>query len=310
MVGQRLTPRKICTYPICEHPKGGAVFFFGESDAPHLVLYCGGFPDDHELFLPFASRLASEANCLVGVTCLPGFDDREDDHPYTANKIDGYSFEEMVTAMREAFKVLKAESTFSGKAKLTGVFHDWGVVPGSMFTNRAIEEGNSSEICPDQIVLLDVMDFPVAPKTFSKYDLFLSVFYRIVLAVAFGLRRYTFPIVAQIYAAFAFTVVTLLPLLPTTSIDLPVTKLRKPLGLDRMVYMSYPYYNLLIAMMTGKTEEILSGKSLPKDLTKTPGKIVRWCSIRFCLNTTVQSEDYHIYCYRPYSFWNKRLTFF
>jgi pimeloyl-ACP methyl ester carboxylesterase len=268
MTSEPPTPRKITTYPICDDPKAGAVFFFGEADAPNLALLCAGFPADHELFLPFASRLASEANCLVGVTCLPGFDDRED-HPYTANKIDGYSFEDMVAAMREAFKVLKAESTFSGTAKLTGIFHDWGTVPGCMFTNRAIEEKNS-EICPDQIVLFDVLDFPIAPKD-SPYQFVLSVLYRVVLAAAFALRLYVSKIVAQIFSVFAFPTVILLRLMPTKAIDSKVGELRKqPIGLDRMIYMSYPYYNIIKAMLAGKAEETLSGKSLPKDLTKTP----------------------------------------
>jgi hypothetical protein len=159
------TPRKIVTYPIGDDPNAGAVFFFGEVDAPNLALCCAGFPDDHECFLPFASRLASEAKCLVGVTCLPGYDDRED-HAYTANKPDGYTYDEWVAAIRESVKCVKAESTFQGTTKFTGIFHDWGVLPGSQYTNRILEEGND-DLTPDQLVLFDVLP-PLHPNTENK----------------------------------------------------------------------------------------------------------------------------------------------
>jgi hypothetical protein len=87
------TPRKVVTYPLGNEADVGAIFFFGEADSPNLALCCAGFPDDQDHFLPFASRLASEAKCLVGVACLPGYDNRKD-RPYTVNKPDGYTFDE------------------------------------------------------------------------------------------------------------------------------------------------------------------------------------------------------------------------
>jgi hypothetical protein len=115
MASELPTPRKIVTYPVGDDPNAGAVYFVGEADAPNLAIFCAGFPDDHDHFLPLASRVASETNCLVGVTCLPGYDDRED-HPYTTSaKHEGYSFEEWIMAIRESVKCVKAESTFRAR---------------------------------------------------------------------------------------------------------------------------------------------------------------------------------------------------
>lgn len=70
-------PRKKVTYPIPESPEGGSLFIYGNANATKLAIVCAGFPDDHEVFLPFASHLAEEANVLVGVMCLPGYDSSE-----------------------------------------------------------------------------------------------------------------------------------------------------------------------------------------------------------------------------------------
>jgi len=80
-----IPPRKILTYPISADDNGGAVFIYGDPKASRITILSAGFADDHDVFLPFASRLAKETGTLVGVTCLPGYDDR-DDKPWTQHK--------------------------------------------------------------------------------------------------------------------------------------------------------------------------------------------------------------------------------
>ncbi len=138
MVVANPQPRKIVTYPISGDEKGGALYIFGDSTSSRIAIMSAGFPDDQSIFCPLASRLAKETGTLVGVTCIPGFDDRED-KSWTTHKKEGYTWDEMVHAFREAVKVLRSESTFSStktsektKAELVGIFHDWAVVPGLM----------------------------------------------------------------------------------------------------------------------------------------------------------------------------------
>ena len=78
-------PRKIVNYPIAGDPNGGALFIYGDSNAKKMAIMSAGFPDDQEVFLPFASRLAKETDTLVGVTCVPGYDVRPD-KPWTDHK--------------------------------------------------------------------------------------------------------------------------------------------------------------------------------------------------------------------------------
>jgi pimeloyl-ACP methyl ester carboxylesterase len=276
MASEPPTPRKIVTYPLGGDPSAGAVFLFGDADAPNVALFCAGFPDDHENFLPFASRVASETKCLVGVTCLPGYDDR-DDHPYTANKPDGYTFEEWIVAIRESAKCLKAESTFQGTAKLTGVFHDWGVLAGSQYTNHILEEGND-DLTPDQLILFDVLmpphpeteNKPVAPKETLREKV-LALSYRIAFAGSFAIRKFLSKTLANVCLVISFRLLVLLGLFPIHAIDSKaVTDRKDPLSLDRVVYMTYPYYNIFKAMFAGNFKEVFSGCCLPLDLTKTP----------------------------------------
>ena len=146
-------PTKIVTYPIAEDPNGGAIFFYGNPNASSIAIFCAGFPDDQENGQVFCSRLAEENNTLVALTCLPGYDDRPD-KKWQTHKAEGYTFDEMAAAIREAVKVLRREST-NEKAKLTAIFHDWGVAPGMMWANRSLEDENADS--PDDIVLFDVL---------------------------------------------------------------------------------------------------------------------------------------------------------
>jgi hypothetical protein len=76
-------------YPIPGNDTGGRLILYGDANAPQILFFCGGFPDDCRSFGPLAERIAAE-NALCGVTCLPGFD--YDDNE-TKFKEHGYSFE-------------------------------------------------------------------------------------------------------------------------------------------------------------------------------------------------------------------------
>ena len=267
------TPRKVVTFPIAAEPDAGALFVFGDANSAEIVLMCAGFPDDHEIFVPLANRLANEGGYLVGVTCLPGFDDRED-FPYTRHKKEGYTCGEMVASMREATKAVRNESTYSdgkgGQAKLTGIYHDWGVIPGLILTNRCIQEKNDM-LSPDRVVLFDVLgpphpsrlkDMPDVPNK-TYYEVIVTWTYRVIMAIAFSIRLYISKILALIFAGLALTILGLLRLSPTYEIDAKVIQSRRhPIKFDRLIYMAYPY----AAMFRGRIE----GFSLPKDLVKTP----------------------------------------
>lgn len=98
------SPDKVIYYPIVGDDKGGRLFVFGKSDAPNVVFFCAGYPDDQGSFSALAERLAREANCLCGVACLIGYDDYK---PWTSYRPQGYSFEEMTLSLRTAAKILR-----------------------------------------------------------------------------------------------------------------------------------------------------------------------------------------------------------
>lgn len=275
MAPQPPAPRKVVEHPIAGEDKAGALFLYGKPDSARIAVLCAGYPDDHEVFQAFASRLADEAGCLVGVTCLAGFDDRKE-RPYTANKLSGYSFDEMTGSLREAVKALRAEST-NKDAKLIGIFHDWGMAPGTMYTNRTLEEG-TEDLIPDRLVIFDVLapphpkatDVPTTRKD-TFYETFVTLAYRAVFAAAFGLRRYISKFLAQAVFLSGMITLTVLGLGPSLDIDNKVFEQRqKKPPLDRFVYMAYPYYYALKSMVSGNLEQDFPGMSLPLDLARTP----------------------------------------
>jgi len=269
-------PDKIVTYPVGSEDDVGALFLFGDAgQATRLIFMCAGYPDDHENFLPLAHRLATQTKSFVGVTCLPGFDDRPD-RPYTANKPEGYSFQEWVGAFKEALKVLKRECP--KKVPLVGVFHDWAVLSGLMWTNQTVEEdggGNS----PDRIVLFDVLlpphpddrkRAPTVPRDTVR-EVVTTLTYRVMLASCFAIRRYVSKALAQIAFGMGWSVLSLFRLNPTGKLDEQTVKShRQPMTPDRLVYMAYPYYNLMKSFLTNRMAEDLRKCYLPRDLRKTP----------------------------------------
>ena len=166
---------KIVTYPIPANDSGGLLHIYGSVHSKNVILFCGGYPDDHKPFTPLARVLALESCCFVGITCFPGFDlGAFEKVRFNGYKRTGYSFDEVCACIREAASRLffewnldpSKQLTFDGVddlaidsrnvgAKFTIVLHDWAVIPGLMFVNRSIGEQYSVHV-PNKIVLLDV----------------------------------------------------------------------------------------------------------------------------------------------------------
>jgi len=275
------SPRKISYYPIPGDLKGGALFIYGDANAANMALMSAGFPDDHEAFMPFASRLAKETDTLVGVTCLPGYDDRED-KPWTDHKRDrkyGYSFDDMASCFREAAKALRAESSLPSKAKFTGIFHDWGVVPGSIWSNRAIADG--SDNAPDEIVYFDVLmnphpstvDLPKGNDDLSVMQKCYKTLYMIVFASAFAAQTYVCGIFGIITLSLLMILLGLFRLGPCYKIDDDVMQSKSPpMAISRCMYMSYVYFNIFCQLSLKKiwNSEFHEDSTLPKDLSTVP----------------------------------------
>jgi pimeloyl-ACP methyl ester carboxylesterase len=270
------TPRKLVNYPLPnDDENGGVLYLYGESNSPALAIFCAGYPDDHEHFLPFASRLAKETNTFVGVMCLPGYDDRPD-KPWKEHKKEGYSFNEWVSTIRVAVKALRSESTHEGgRTKLIGFFHDWGVIAGSIWANRTVEEGSPD--APDELVLFDVLgpphpemkDVPQAKKP-SVNEIVVTLAYRIVLGVSFGLQLYMSKALALVFFIIGFIPLGILRLSPLYKIDSAIIEARKGMTFERKIYMAYPYFYMLKSILLGRSKTDFTAFSLPLDLNKTP----------------------------------------
>ena len=276
-----MAPDTKLTYPIPHDDKGGSVFVYGDKACSHLIIMCPGWPDDHSAVERMARRLAESGNCLVGVACLPGFDDRRPEKPWQSHWKDGYSFDEWVVCLREAIKALRAHST-ADKAKLTGIFHDWGCFVGFQYTNHEIARAGKEpdEMVPDQLVLMDVLLGP-HPKTPDKprpkvpmlarvYKGVAMVSYQLTLAISWFLHRYVSRYLAVVYLTIASGFLWLFRLSPGNYDDFCylAENSRGPL---RTLYMCYPYYRMWKAVITGvPARRIFRFAFLPLDLERTP----------------------------------------
>ncbi len=300
-------PRKIVTYPISGDDNGGALYIFGDTTSSKIAIMSAGFPDDQHIFCPLANRLATETDTLVGVTCIPGFDDRED-KSWTTHKKEGYTWDEMVHAFREAVKVLRSESTYActsdkkKEAELVGIFHDWAVVPGLMWCNRAIAENESSSTimkninAPDKIVLLDVCmglhpdmkikDRPAVVRPSIREE-FIAIFYRSCFAWNYLTQRYLGNTAAYIVAQVGITFMRLFHLSPTFQIDssTPVAITPSP----HNFYKCYPYYQMFKSFISRGGLQDFKDATLPKDLKKTP------CLFMYGMEKRIQFiDDYSV----------------
>lgn len=277
-------PRPAIFYPIGNEneSKGGAIFTFGCSSSSHVVLLSAGYPDDHGTFLPFAERLAKEADCYCGVTCLAGFDDRpQDGRPWTAHNKDGYTFDEMAAGLRDAGRALRASSTCRSTSSFHVIFHDWAVPPGMIYINKAIDEaklvGAGTGDVPDDVVLFDVL-VPIHPETKdppppamkSPYQILMELTYRLCFATSFLMQRYVHRYVGLLCMGLSISFLKTFQLIPTGKLDADTMEERQPpLDPSRMIYMAYPYWGLFRSLLTGNIGAF-SGCTVPLNLFKTP----------------------------------------
>jgi hypothetical protein len=240
-------PQKIVHFPLHGDHNGGTLIVFGNQKSSKVIFLQAGFPDDQQSFLPLAISLAKSNDCLVGVSCMPGYDVP---NPSKGPKPGGYSFEEAIASVREGIQALKAQCKVADP-ELTVIFHDWGVFVGTMYVNRMIIEGVKSLI-PKQLVLLDILP-PPHPEDKRKLteiprptlrQLLTESAYRIFFAVCFALQRFISSFLAQAFFVFGSAILfnKLVNLSPSGDLDAKTIQSRRPpLALSRMIWMMYPY---------------------------------------------------------------------
>ena len=309
----------IIRYPIPGNENGGLLHIYGSQNASNVILYCGGWPDSVQPFTPMAQRLAASTKsdngtdnddgCFIGITCWPGFDYELYRHQSRGYKPEGYSFDEVTRCLQEAASQLFAEynknksnsddgdsksSNPKKKPQFTVIFHDFGVVTGLMFVNRAIEEKFFTEHKPDRVVLLDVLMNPhrkfdrAVTRDITSYtnrETLVYSAYRGTFACSFAISQYLGSTIALLMLGIMNSFVKILGLEPTKRIDRRLLAERK-MNLHHMVYTFYPYYNLINALLFNQRE--LKSCTLPLDLSETPvlyiyGQIKNVVSL-YCIN--------------------------
>jgi pimeloyl-ACP methyl ester carboxylesterase len=306
------SPDMVIDYPICGDDTGGTLFLFSDhhlhdgsnnessSSSPdiscfsHVILFCAGYPDDHTVFLPFAARLAKEIkNVLCGVTCLAGYDNFPPNKPWTNYaKTEGYSMDQWATSLRAAAKALNkyavassASSSDTTKSTFTTIFHDWGVIPGTIYVNRALADetkgDNSndslgdmvSRTAPDQVILFDVCPpfchRQQSPRPKRERPSFLHVvrenLYRVCLALGFVLYRFVSKYVALVVVTVLSKISIPLGLGPFAygSADSAMGMEKFLQDWDRGLYMTFPYYSIFQMIANGTIQQLLSEFHLP-----------------------------------------------
>eukprot|EP00536_Pseudo-nitzschia_multiseries_P009177 jgi/Psemu1/288281/fgenesh1_pg.251_\ len=250
-------------------PDRGVLRLFGDPASSKIALLCPGFPDEHETFQPFAKAL-SDTGVLAGVMCLPGFDHRPSDNVlWTEHKADGYTFWDMIRTVQAAAKALREESeTARNKdgeqepAQFTGIFHDWGVVPGTFWAGMVEKDPDSRGL--DRIVFFDVLVGPPSEKeaelagstvgSLSFKGTIVTVWYKVVFALAFVLQRYISKHLALCVLISNVIVLEVCCLGPCYPFD---TASREALDIDpegnslfRLMYTAYPYWFLVKKIFT------------------------------------------------------------
>jgi pimeloyl-ACP methyl ester carboxylesterase len=278
-------PDTIVHYVAYSTPSGkqpnGKLCVFGDLGSPKTALLCAGFPDDHTVFLPFAKALSQEGNILVGVMCLPGFDDRpEDGVPWQSHPREGFSFDETAKAVREASKALKGISTHE-RPEFTGIFHDWGAVSGSIWAQQVEQEArdDASVLRPDKIVYFDVLVAPprtapafIHPSDAPQPTLYhaLCYLYQVVLAICSFMQLYLPRQLAVAFVVPCFFLLVVAGVFPLYRFDIMSDRAlygdRKP-GPLRMMAMSYMYRNLFTAIWSSS---FLFPFNLHEDWKATP----------------------------------------
>lgn len=278
----------------------------GASSPRQLVLMMGGYPDDQSVFHPMARRLTALPEvCAVGVICMPGFDIAG--RPSSSSSRGGYSIDhqprggfsidDCATTVRNAASALRSvpEATELGDettTTLTGVFHDWGVMAGLVWANRALKEKEtnapSSGPPPDRLVILDVGAglHPATARTARRtrtYPEILSSLpaaivrgasnwlYRILLAAAFVLQQWVSSWASALVVAMGLGLGRLGPLRDVDNSYIGDEVRAGEWEVGRLGYISYPYWNTLVDILSGRFLRTW-GKHwhLPRDLDRTP----------------------------------------
>jgi len=297
-------PNKIVKYPVGKHDDNrGALYLYGDLSCEKLALCCAGYADDHIVFQPFANELSLKGDgVLVGVMCLPGYDDRpQDGASWTTHNPDGYTFDDWSNAVRDAVNALRKESTFAGgvsNTKFTGIFHDWGTIAGGIWMNRVLAEAEAAQarknnnneedneyFKPNNVVYFDVLWGPskstnqteLVPTSLSEVvspsikSNICRLLYRILLAKSFLLQRYISKYVAAVTFIVGFTILELLGLGPLFSFDFkstePLYKKNGPRSIFHFTYMAYPYWLLI---QPSKKKKMMDESKLHEDWKETP----------------------------------------
>ena len=144
--------------PLLELKDAHRIFVAGRVDAPRLVMMIPGYPDSQETFAPLGRRIAAEADCLVALTCQPEYDTLAAGRPPL--KPSGYTCHEAARCLAQAVAVLRGESSMA-TAELILVMHDYGVLSGLTYANRALRGLDGPDgpdgAPPARIVCLDVL---------------------------------------------------------------------------------------------------------------------------------------------------------
>ena len=251
---------KIVPYVSYSTPSGapnGVLHVFGDSSSSKIALLCPGFPDDHTIFLPFAKAL-SKHGIMAGVMCLPGYDDRpEDGIPWRSHPRAGFTYDETAKAVRDASKALCNTSTHE-KPELIGIFHDWGVISGSIWAERLENEAqdNPQILCkPNKIVYFDVLAPPSSkmPDYIRNSEVAqlsnrekLNYLYQVVFAAASTIQLYLPRQIAAAFGLLGWGLLSILNIVPMEPFDF---ESRSPIygnqriDFQRWVSMMYMYRN-------------------------------------------------------------------
>ena len=296
---------KILVHPLPKMDNGdggedapGRLHVFGNPrTATHLVVMSAGFPDNQQAFTPVAQRFASSGDCLVGITCPPGYDDALE---LTAYPKAGFTFEDWVPTLREAVKALRNYSEKPvEETTLTGVFHDWGVIMGCMYANLVVDEQEHDALGLklDRLVLYDVLlpphrkceDWDRSKKYENKtpWHYFCLMAYQLFLAGAFLSSRYFPKYLTLVYYGIGSGIMQVLGTYPVSQSDTEYVEanlnVREMKVLQRIWYMAYPYFQFWKQIFTGKMRDLLRPLSLPKDLVETPVLYLYGASKRYDL---------------------------
>jgi pimeloyl-ACP methyl ester carboxylesterase len=191
----------------------------------------------------------AQRGCLVGVTCMPGYDRTE---PWTKHP-HGFTLEEILAACGGGIYALVAQSQVDiEERELTCVFHDWGCLFGLVHANRVLKEDVPS-LHPKQVVLFDVCG-PAHPKMQavmkgrkglgSLWNTVKMVPYQLFFASCFAIQKHVSHSLAEAwYSLGSLALFKILPFNPCGPLDdAQLANRHPPFSTRKLIWMMYPYY--------------------------------------------------------------------